>query len=162
MLIFLEHDAAGAFAEHEAVAILVIGPRGGFGTIVETGRQRAAGGKAGDANAIDGRFGAAGDHHVGVAHRDDARRVADGVRAGGAGRHHRMIRALQAMHDGDIAGDEIDDSARDEERRDAARSLLPQGDGGFVNAAEAADAGADQHAGRFLLLWGVGHPAGVF
>ena len=67
VLELLEHDDAGALAHDEAVAVPVVGARGLLGRVVEVGRQRAAGGEAGDARAADRRFGAAGDHHVGIA-----------------------------------------------------------------------------------------------
>ena len=51
VLVFLEHDDAGALAHDEAVAVLVIGARGLLGRVVEAGGQRAAGGEAGDAPA---------------------------------------------------------------------------------------------------------------
>ena len=60
-----------------------------------------------------------------------------------------------------MSADEIDQPAGNEERRDAARPLFVQGDRGVVDAAEAADAGADQHAGLDLLLVGLGRPVGV-
>ena len=96
VLELLEHDDAGAFAHDEAVAVLVIGARRLLGPIVEAGRQRAAGGEAGDRDAADRRFGAAGDHHVGIAQRDQPRGVADGVRAGRAGGDDGVVRALSS------------------------------------------------------------------
>ena len=74
VLELLEHDDAGALAHDEAVAVLVIGARGALGLVVEAGRERAAGGEAGDREAADRRFRAAGDHHVGIAERDEPRR----------------------------------------------------------------------------------------
>ena len=49
---------------------------------------------AADTQRRDGRLGAAGDHHVDVAALDDPRGVADGVRAGRAGRHLAVVRPL--------------------------------------------------------------------
>ena len=40
-----------------------------------------------------GRFRAARDHHVGIAERDQPRRIADRMRAGRAGGDDRMVRA---------------------------------------------------------------------
>ena len=48
VLVLFEHDGAGALAHHEAVAIAVIGPRRRSGVSLKSGRQRAAGGKAGE------------------------------------------------------------------------------------------------------------------
>jgi hypothetical protein len=87
-LVILEHHDAGAFAHDETVAVLVVGPRCSFGMVVEVGGQRASGGEAGEREAIDQRFGAAGHHHVGIAKSNQPGGIANGVRAGGAGRHH--------------------------------------------------------------------------
>ena len=92
VLVLLEHQHAGAFAEHEAVAVLVPGTRGGR-RIVVARRQRARRGEAADAERRDRRFGAAGDHHVGVAVLDQPAGLADAVQAGGAGGDDRQVRA---------------------------------------------------------------------
>ena len=56
VLIFLEHDDAGALAHHEAVAILVIGAAGLFRLVVEIGAERARLGEAGDTERADRRL----------------------------------------------------------------------------------------------------------
>ena len=161
VLELLEHHDAGALAHHEAVAILVIGARGPRRLVVEAGRQRAAGREARDRDPVDRRFRAAGDHHVGVVERDQPRRVADRMRAGRAGRDDRVVGALEAVRDRHVAGREIDQAARDEERRHPARPLLLEDDRGLGDALEAADARADHHAGGDLLLFGLGLAAGI-
>jgi hypothetical protein len=65
------------------------------------------------------------------------------------------------MLDGHIAAGEVDEAAGDEEGRDAARAALDEGRRGLVDAADAADAGADQHAGGALVLIRLGLPAGI-
>ena len=72
-----------------------------------------------------------------------------------------MVRALEAVADRDLAGDQVDQRARDEERRDAARALLLDQEGRGLDGLEAADAGADQHAGAVAVLVGLGDPARV-
>ena len=109
--LFQHHDA-GALAHHKAVAVLVIGPRGLGGCVVEGGGQRAAGDEAGDAEPADRRFRAARDHHIGVVQRDQPRGVADGMRAGGAGGDHGVVGALEADADRDLAGGQVDQPAR--------------------------------------------------
>src|SRR6185437_14169702 len=156
-----EHDHAGALAHYEAVAVLVIGPRGARRLFVEGGRERAQRREAGERNAVDRRFGAAGQHHVGVAEHDHAGAVADRVRAGRSGGDDGMIGTLEPEFDRDVAGGEIDDAAGNEERRYPARALLVQGDRDAGDALDAADAGADQHAGAGLLLMALRMPAGV-
>ncbi len=161
MLVFLEHHHAGALAHHEAVAVAVIGARGAGRLVVEGGAQRAAGGEAGERQAADRRFGAAGHHHVGIAEGDEACGIADGVGAGGAGRDHRVVRPLEAVGDGDIAAGKIDQAARNEERRDAARALVAEDEGGFSDAVDSADAGADEDPRGVLLVRGLWMPAGI-
>ena len=114
VLVFLEHDDAGALAHDEAVAVLVVGARGlrraSSLKPVESARQAQ---KPAIAEAVDRRFGAARHHHVGVAERDQAAGVADRVRAGRAGRDDGVVRTLEAVLDRDVAGGEIDEPARE-------------------------------------------------
>ena len=154
VLELLENHDARTLAHDEAIAVPVIGARALLRRIVELGRERLAGDEARDAKAADGRFGAARDHDIGIVERDDAGRIADGVRARRAGRDHRVVRALAAELDRDQARGEIDERARNEERADAARSLLVHQEGGVRDVGEAADAGADEHAGAVLLVLG--------
>ncbi len=48
-----------------------------------------------------------------------------------------------------------------EERADAARAFFVQQDGGFVDAAQAANARTDQNAGAFLVFLGLGLDARI-
>ena len=61
----------------------------------------------------------------------------------------------------DIASREIDQTAGNEERRNAARAFFLQDDRGLGDAAEAADPGADKNAGLDLLFIGGRLPARV-
>jgi hypothetical protein len=88
VLVFLEAHHARAFAHHKAVAVLVIGAAGRFGAVVEAAVERARLRETGNADRADGRFGAARQHHVGIAIADHARGIADGMRARGAGGDH--------------------------------------------------------------------------
>ncbi len=92
-------------------------------------------------------FSAARDHHVSVAMHDEARRIADRVRAGGASGDDRMVGALEAVADGDLARRQIDQRARDKERADLARPVALQDQRVFRDGVEAADARTDQNAG---------------
>ena len=142
---FLENHHAGALADDEAVAILVEGPAGVRRIVVACG-ERPHRGKPADAHRRDGRLGPAGNHCVGIASLDDLNRFADGVRRCGARRAGRQIRTLGAETYRHLAGREIDDGGRDEERRDLARPAVEQG---FVlpfDRAEAADTGPDEDA----------------
>ncbi len=126
VLIFLEHDHARALAHDEAVAVPVVGPAGFLRLVVEIGAERARLGEAGDADRADRRFGAAGEHDVGIVRRDHPRRVADRMGAGRASGDHRMVRPHQPVFDRHLAGDEVDQAAVDEVRADPARPLFVQ------------------------------------
>jgi hypothetical protein len=77
------------------------------------------------------------------------------MRPGRAGRHHRVVRALEAEADGDVAGGEVDQPAGNKERADAARALFVEDDRRFIDAAQTADARADQRTGPFRLVAGL-------
>ena len=152
VLVFLEHQHAGAFAQHETVAVLVPGPAGG-GRIVVAGGQRARGRKTAHRQRAQGRLRAARNHHVRIAVLDHAPGITDAMRGGGAGGDHRQIRALQAVHDRQIARDHVDDGARDEERRDLARPAFSEVIVVRVlDHRQAADAGTDIDADALGVL----------
>src|SRR5258708_11542294 len=109
MLEFFENQDAGAFAHHEAIAVLVPGPAGASGIVVAS-RKRAHGGESADTHGRNGSFRASGNHYVGIMVLDDAKGIADGVGAGGAGRARCFIRALGAKpHANFSAADFYDD-----------------------------------------------------
>src|SRR5262245_4442375 len=83
------------------------------------------------------------------------------MRAGRAGGDHRVVGAFEAVLDRHIAGRELDDAAGHEERRHAPRSALFEHHTGIGDAARAADAGADEHAGDDLVIVALRFPAGV-
>ena len=125
---------------------------------VESARAAA---KPATPEPADRGLGAAGDHHVGIAERDQPAGVADRMRAGRAGGHDRMVRALEAEPDRDLAAHQVDQAGRDEERADPPRTALLELDRGVRDRAEAADAGADQHPGALARGLVLGLPAGV-
>ncbi len=105
------------------------------------------------------RFGAAAQHHIGIVILDQPGGIADGMRAGGAGRDHGMVRALVAEADRGIARDEIDQPPWNEEGRQPARALLFDQKRGFLDAGKPANAGADEHAGAAALVFGLRLPS---
>jgi len=148
--IFEDEDAC-AFADDEAVAVLVEGAGGVLGVVV-AGGECAHGGKARDAERGDGGFGAAGDHGVGVAALDETEGVTDSVGGGGAGCGGGLVGAAGAVFDGDVAGGEVDDGAGDEEGRDLARATVEQVDVLALDDVESADAGADVDTDTVTIL----------
>ena len=114
----LEHEHGGALGDDEAVTAAVEGPAGA-GRVVVARRERAHGREATDEALDDGRLGAAGQHHLGVAAEDRLGRLADGVAGRGAGADRGVVRAQGAGRDGDLAGRHVGDGHGHEERADA-------------------------------------------
>jgi len=142
---FFEHENPGAFAHDESIAILIPGTAGFFRIVIARGK-RAHGGESADAHGGDGRLGAACDHHVSVVVLDDAKRVSDGMSAGGAGCGRGFIRALGSETHGDLAGRKIDDGRGNKERGNLARTALHQCRVFALDDVESADAGTDVYA----------------
>src|ERR1700730_19303837 len=145
MLEFFENQDAGAFAHHEAIAVLVPRTAGASGIVIGS-RKRAHGGESSDAHGSDGGFGASRNHYVGVVVLDDAEGIADGVGAGGAGRGRRFIWALGAEAHGNVSGGEVDDGGGNEEGGDLAGPALHERGMFPLDHVESADARADMNA----------------
>src|ERR1039458_2866942 len=90
---------------------------------------------------------------------DEREGVANGMRAGSTGSGGGRIRTLRPGADGDVAGGEVDDGRRNEERRDAAGTMLEQRQVFALDDFESADAAADVDA-HILGLGGVHAQAG--
>ena len=108
VLQFFENQNTRAFADDEAIAVLVERAAGML-RIVVARRKSAHRRKAAHAHRGNGGFRAAGNHDVGVVAFDDSVGVAHGVGAGGARRRRRFIGSLGAIADAHLAGGEIDD-----------------------------------------------------
>src|SRR5439155_10989974 len=122
MLVLFEHHRAAALAEDEAVAVLVPRTRCGARVVV-AGGQRARCGEAADPERRDRRFGATGDHHVGVAVLDQATGLTDAMQPGGAGGDDREVRALEAVHDRHMTRDHCADRRLYNARKDVMWAL---------------------------------------
>src|SRR5690606_29979563 len=107
--------------------------------VVTLGGQCLAGSEACQRNAADRRFRATGNHHIRIAESDEAGSIADSMRAGRASRHDRMVRSSQLMLDGNMAGSQIDQTAWNKERRNAAWPLVAQRVAGLDNTFDAAN-----------------------
>ena len=80
----LQHQDAGALAEDEAVAALVVRAGRPLGLVVAS-RQRHHRGERGHRQRVEAGLGAAGDDDVGAAGADHLEGVRDGLGARGAG-----------------------------------------------------------------------------
>src|SRR5215207_2765940 len=147
MLIFLEHDDARAFAHDETVAVLVIGPAGLFGLVVEVRRQRPGLRETSDADRADGRLRATREHDVRVVVLDHARSVADRVSSRRAGGDDCMVGAHEAVFDGYLAGDQVDQAPVHEVRADPAWTLLVKDEALALDSRKATDPRTDRAAG---------------
>ena len=151
VLVLLEHQHAGAFAEHEAVAVLVPRPRRGL-------PDRRCGSRARAPRRSRRRR---------AARRSPRRRRRPSRRrrrTRSAGRPSPMqcrpvVQAVTIARFGPWKpnmietwpGDHVDDRRRHEERRDAARPALLELGLGVLDQRQAADAGADQAADALAL-----------
>ena len=140
VLELFEHQAAGALADDEAVAAGVEGPRGALSGSSLRGAEGARGGEARHADRADGRLAAAGEHDVGVAVADEARGVADRVRAGGAGRAGGAQRALRPQLERHVRRAHVGDHHGDQQRVGAVGALVEELVGLDVQRLQAADA----------------------
>ena len=75
--------------------------------------------------------------------------------------HHRMVRPLEPVADRDLARDEVDESARNEEGRDPLRPPLLDQDRRLRDRCQPADPGPDHHAGAQPAFLVRGRPAGI-
>lgn len=75
----LEDEDAGAFAEHEAIAVRGEGARSRCGLVV-AGRQGAHGCEGGRRHRVQCRVGPAGHNDVGASQRNEVCAVGDGLR----------------------------------------------------------------------------------
>ena len=146
MLEALEDDETGTFAHDEAAAVLVERARCVLRIIVVVHAERLHRSEACDSRLADGCFRATGNHDIGLAFLDDAEGVADAVRARRASRDDARGRTVELIGDGDLAGSKVRDHHRDEERRDAARSLVEKLLVLGMHRLDAADAGTDVRA----------------
>jgi hypothetical protein len=85
VLLGLQHEHAGALAEDEAVAALVVRPARPCDVVV-AGRQRPHLGEAGERQRVDAGLGATGDDDVGPAVAQHLEGHREGLGAGGARR----------------------------------------------------------------------------
>ena len=145
MLETLENHHPGSVRQNESVAVLVPGAARAL-RIVIARRQGARRREARKPGRRGRHFRSARHHAVGVPALDHPRRVPDAVRAGGAGGHDAVGGALDAIADGQVSGDHVDDVGRHEERRDLARPAGEERLESLLDAGKPADSGADAHA----------------
>ena len=162
VLVFLQHHHAGAFAHDEAVAVLVPGARGLGGRSlkpVDSAREAqkpAMPSGLTAASAPPATITSASPSTISRAASPIAcTPVAQAVTT-------RVVWALEAVFDGDMAGGQVDQRGGDEERRQPPRLALVHQDRRLVDRLQSADAASRSSRrwrnDRFL---GLRHPAGI-
>ena len=140
-----ENQRAGAFAHHEAVALFVERPRGVVRVVVAP-RKRSHIAETGQRAVANRRFGAAGDHRVGLAVLQEVESEAQRVRRRRAGRNRRSIRALRSGANRNVAGGHVRDHHRNQKGADAIRAFFDQLAEFALPRRQTANAAADDHA----------------
>ena len=162
MLQLLEDEHAGAFADHEPVA-LDVERLGGSLRVVVVGAQGASGSEPGHADGADGRFAAAGEHDLGRSVADEARGIPDRVGGRGASRARGAERAPRAELERHVRGAHVGDHHGDQQRVGAVRPLVEELVGLDVQRLQATDAAGHDGPDPLCLCAGVegGVPGGV-
>ena len=117
VLELLQHEDAGALADHEAITARIEGA-GRRGRVVVPCRERTHRREPADEDLEDARLRAAREHDVGVVSADGLVRLADRVAARRARGHRREIGSGHAVGDGDLPRAHVRDAHRDQERAD--------------------------------------------
>ena len=151
MFEFFQNQYPGTLAHHKTIAILVPWTAGRFGLVVARA-QRARGAKPANAQFMHSRFGTASHHDVGITILDDPRCLANAVVARGAGGHQCKIGTLEAVHDGEVTRNHVDDASRNEEGGYLAHPSFKVGCMGIGNHGQTTDARADANAHAFSIL----------
>ncbi len=151
VLQLFDHHHSGAITEDKTITLLVPWAAGCLRVVVTCG-QGPGSGETANTDRRRGILGTTGDHGVNCAVLNHTHGIADVVRAGAASRDDRNIRPLVSIHDGEVAGNHIDDCRRNEKRRDAARPLFEESGVIVLNGVDAADTGANRYANTLGVL----------
>ena len=103
--------------------------------------------EAANAGGIDRSFGAAGEHHVGLAEADEVEGVDDGVVGRCAGRNHTVVGTVVAIFHRDVTRRNVGNHLGNEEGVVFRALVLVEGivSGFFLKGVEAADTGCDNY-----------------
>ena len=101
--------------------------------------------EAGHAEGDHRSLRSSADHHVGVVPLDAPERFPDRMTASRTGGHQTEVRTAGTVADRNVAGGEIPDHHRNQQRRDFARTTLDEKFVLLAHRVEAADAAGDDH-----------------
>ena len=148
---FFNHQNARSFGQHKAVP-LGIKRAAGAGRVVVARGEGLHILKTGEGHFGDGRFGATGNDHVGIAVLDGAEGVADGVVRAGTGRGDRVVDTLQPVPYGKVAAGRVEHHLGDQKGGNAVVPLLRHADDLVFNLMQPADAAAENDAAAVRVL----------
>ena len=123
MFQLFKDENSGAFAHHKSVAVTVPWAAGFFGLVIARGK-RTHRGETTNTERGDCRFSAAGNHHIGIAVLNNAKRIADGMRTRSTCGGRGFVRPFRAKTHGDVSGRQVHDGRRNKERRNPARTTF--------------------------------------
>ena len=141
-----EHEHAAPLADHEPIPAFVEWTGRPFRIVVPR-RQGLHRRKTADHRLVDDRLRTPGKHHLRIAAPDRFPRFPDCVGARGTGRHDREVRSQWTERNGHLAGADIGDPHRNEERADSIRPALTHQEHVVEQCRHAAESRAQDHAG---------------
>ncbi len=157
MLELFKNHHPGALSFHEAIPIEIERPTGEGRLVVPSG-ERLHHREPADSQRRNRRFRPSGNHRVGLPQPDRFPSFTDRMRAGGTCGNRRPVGAPGPKADADQSGRHVDDHLNDEKRRQAVEALLQRLLVLFLERANPADPGPDDHPNLLgiVTVWLVG------
>ena len=112
-IVRFQHHHTCTLTHHETIALFVPRTRG-FLWLIVAGRQGFHCGKTTHAQGTNCTFSTTSNHDVGIAVSNHACSITNTMRTSGTGRYDAITWALVALHDGYMAGNQVNQWARDE------------------------------------------------
>ncbi len=138
----LQDHHPGPLSQHKTVSVPVEWTRGMLRIIVPRGKGPGRR-KARHSQRSEGRFGATGQHGIGVPSPDDVIGIPDAVDTGCTSCHGAGIRPFEAHADCDLPGGQVDENHRNEEGRYLTRPSLHQLGVVVLDSADSPDSRSD-------------------
>ena len=149
----LKYDDSGPFGHNESVPPLFKGAAG-RARVVVSGGEGLHDIESGNPQGSDSRFGASGNHGIGVAPLNHPEGVADGMSPRGTGRHGGDVGPLGAVADRYLPRSQVDDQHGDEEGGNL--SVSPFEHGGVIpfDSRKPTETGSHQYPHAFGIFFG--------
>ena len=146
MFIFFKHDRSAAFSQYKSIAVFVVGSRCGFRRVVSLGKRSQCI-KSSDTCFTDSGFGPTRHDDIGLAQTQVSERVVQGVGGRRARRNGHIVRTAKTILYRDMAGAQVGNHFRNEERIEAGCAVaFGVRLDFFLKREQASDAGAPYHA----------------